>query len=114
MAAFSAWLSSRMAPSTERSASRLFGKGFSRVVSAAMARSVAHSLFIRPYLTTLFLRVQVHSHRGYSTIFRWRGLRFLPIDRQAGLDQILFDCLNRRRIVRAVAARVNRSDCAGL
>jgi hypothetical protein len=26
--------------------------------------------------TTLFLRVQVHSHRGYLTIFRWRGLRF--------------------------------------
>src|SRR5437899_391103 len=106
MAAFSAWLSRRIAPRTERSASRLFGKGFSRVVSAAMARSVAYSLFIRLNLTTLSLRVQVPSPTGHFDN--------LQSNRQAGLDQVLFDCLNRWRIVRAVAARVNRSDCAGL
>src|SRR5215472_11407604 len=44
MAVFSAWLSSRMAPRTERSASRLFGKGFSRVASAAIAL-LPHPLF---------------------------------------------------------------------
>src|SRR5271165_2755036 len=36
MAAFSALLSSRIAPSTERSASRLLGRGFSRVVSTGI------------------------------------------------------------------------------
>src|SRR6266404_3481098 len=36
IAGFSAWLSSKIAPRTERSASRLFGSGFSRVVSTGM------------------------------------------------------------------------------
>src|SRR5215472_7712388 len=114
MAAFSAWLSSRMAPSTERSASRLFGKGFSRMVSAAMAKSVANSLFVRPSLDhTLPARASPFPPRVLDHLQVAR-VALLSIDRLAGLDQILFDCLNRRRIVRAVAARVNRSGCAGL
>src|SRR6266478_4409466 len=36
IAGFSAWLSSRIAPRTERSASRLFGKGFSSDVSTGI------------------------------------------------------------------------------
>ena len=43
----------------------------------------------------------------------WRGLR-LPEDRQAGLVQILFDCLKRWGIVECVMRRVNRSFCARL
>src|SRR5271168_3778574 len=46
MAAFSALLSSRMAPSTERSASRLLGNGFSSVVSTGIELEY-NSLFLR-------------------------------------------------------------------
>src|SRR6266581_420468 len=41
IAAFSAWLSSRIAPSTDRSASRLFGNGFSNVASAGISAQKA-------------------------------------------------------------------------
>src|SRR6266404_510115 len=42
---FSALLSSRIAPSTERSASRLFGSGFSRVESTGMRGLLCVRLF---------------------------------------------------------------------
>jgi len=38
----------------------------------------------------------------------------LPEDRQAGLVQILFDCLKRWRIVESSGVRVNPSFCVSL
>src|ERR1700682_6715322 len=51
MAGFSALLSRRMAPSTERSASRLFGRGFSSVVSAGIQSASHYSPFLRLFTT---------------------------------------------------------------
>src|SRR5690242_4071917 len=81
-----------MAPRTERSASRLFGNGFSRVVSAAMSyRGSPIRLFFAYSKTHPQTSASSSFQASTGTIFRWRGL-CLPEDRQAGLDQILFDC----------------------
>src|SRR5207249_1264334 len=58
IAAFSAWLSSRIAPSTDRSASRLFGSGFSKVASAGInAQKASLSKFAFSSLLNHNLRV---------------------------------------------------------
>src|ERR1700682_2297674 len=61
IAGFSAWLSSKIAPRTERSASRLFGSGFSRGVSTGM-----RGLF---YIRLFFAFVPRSPQEGKRRIF---------------------------------------------
>src|SRR5882672_10370952 len=88
---FSALLSSRIAPSTERSASRLFGSGFSRVESTGMRGLLCVRLF--------FAFVPRSAREGKRGNFYSRHENFL---------------FKRCRIVRGSTARVNRSACASL
>src|SRR6266581_3331116 len=79
IAGFSAWLSSNIAPRTERSASRLFGKGFSSVVSTG----------IQVFLVFAFSSLLYHDLRqgasvdlfaGASTYFRLKLFRGLCVE----------------------------------
>src|SRR5439155_3865965 len=84
IAGFSAWLSSKIAPRTERSASRLFGKGFSSVASAGISVR-----FIFAYNNTkLFCRARLACKRK-------RGRQKISggENNYDGLDQFLFAAL---------------------
>src|SRR5216683_1225757 len=71
IAGFSALLSSKIAPRTERSASRLFGKGFSSVVSAGMKGLLYIRLFFAfvPRSPLEGKRRNFHSRYG-ATLFK--------------------------------------------
>src|SRR6266571_80511 len=73
IAAFSALLSSRIAPRTDRSASRLFGSGFSRVASAGINTQKSGSFSIR-----FFFAIESQSPRiGKCGDFYFRNEHFL-------------------------------------
>src|SRR6266571_440553 len=76
IAAFSAWLSSRIAPRTDRSASRLFGSGFSKVASAGInAQKASLSQFAFSSLLNHNLRKTFRPQKKQGRDFSRPGLQ---------------------------------------
>src|SRR5258708_25869653 len=99
MAALRALLSRITAPRTERSASRLLGRGFSRVASEGMG--CCYFALVSPTITQASASMQEH-RKKLSGGEDYAGLDLLPV----------CCCVIVERIVRGRGARVNGSGCA--